>query len=170
MFEEFSTQMFATQRGRQVGLALSILLSVILLTMLFTTFSTWYSDFLLTQRKVVTTAAPVTDEVSLAISQIPTLHLFGMSSEADAAFLPITSLQLHLTGIIKVYPDNLSKAIISEAGQPGKVYAVGDVLTAGIKISAVNDNGVVLEHGGRLEKLPLARSVLSFQDAPKSLL
>jgi len=170
MFEEFSTQMFATQRGKQLGLAVSIVLSVILLATLLNILFTWHSDFMLTHKKVITTAIPISNEASQLILQLPSLHLFGQSNEEDAAFLPITSLQLHLTGIVKVDQDNLSKAIISESGQPGKVYAVGDVLTAGIKINAVNDSGVVLEHGGRLEKLPLARPALSFHDLPPSTL
>lgn len=104
------------------------------------------------------------------IRQIPEKHIFGIAlNEEQPVVLPITSLQLKLLGIVQAFPENASSAIISQAGQPGKIYKVGDSLPVGVKMHAMTKDGVILENAGRLEKLPLQRQTLAFQGMPKGL-
>lgn len=166
MFEEILNPLFFTEKGRYLSLAALTVAGLLLLSSVLDTFSTWHSDFVLAHAKPVM-ATNLSDETGALIASIPQAHLFGESASGD--LLPITSLQLHLTGIVKMTQALLSRAIISEAGKSGKLYAVGDTLLAGIKIYAINDDNIVLERGGHLEKLPLTRAHLLFQDRPKSL-
>jgi type II secretory pathway component PulC len=170
MAEEFLAPLFFTHRGRQAGWAMLALTGLLLLYTVVSQVAAWHADYVITQNASVASAAAPdggSTEAKL-IAELPEEHLFGQANE-DTDFLPITSLQLHLTGIIKDSEDNASKVIISEAGQPGKIYSIGDALTEGIKIYSINEDGAVLEHGGRLEKLPLARTRLQFQEKPKAL-
>jgi hypothetical protein len=126
----------------------------------------WFGDFSLARQKAPSAhIATGVDAESQLIAQIPAQHLFGSSED----FLPITSLQLHLTGILTSGNKETAKVIISQNGQVGKVFALGDAIASGIKINAINEDGIVLEHGGKLEKLPLARAPLEFQAAPKTM-
>jgi type II secretory pathway component PulC len=110
-----------------------------------------------------------TQDTMLLISKIPEAHLFGHALEENVKDLPITSLQLRLIGVIASLSDKSSRVIISEASLPGKVYQVGSHIGP-VRVSAITQNGVILEHNGRLEKLPLQRDALSFQGMPKKLL
>lgn len=166
MFEELVAPFLFSERGRQLGMAV---LALAALLVLFTTFSmiyAWHDDFNLAHQKPASEhIATGVDAESQLIAQIPTQHLFG----SDEDFLPITSLQLHLTGILTAGGTSEAKVIISQSGQRGKIYTLGDAIASGIKINAINEDGVVLEHGGKLEKLPLTRIPLEFQSAPKKL-
>jgi type II secretory pathway component PulC len=166
--EEIILPFIATEKGQRLGFGLVLLFGFVFLYTSIYTVIDWRADYVLAHRDVAIHEAPRVDGDAQLIAALPSLHLFGQAAE-DSGFLPITSLQLHLTGIAKSSETNLSRAIISEAGQPGKVYVVGDVLVSGIRIYAINDEGVVLEHAGRLEKLPLARAPLLFKDSPQSL-
>lgn len=169
MFEDVMTFLFSTERGRQVGLATVGICGVAAALTFASMIFNWHSDFVLSRQPIIIKkSVSLADENMLLIASIPEQHIFGFSAAEDA-FLPITSLQLHLTGIIKVENEALSRVIISEAGQTGKVFAIGDELAAGIKINAINDDGIVVENSGKLEKLPLVRSSLVFQDKPKTL-
>lgn len=168
--EELLEPLFVTYRGRQVGLGMVILSGILLFSAVVGAVHAWYGDLTIMQSSagVATHVDDAANAEATLIAQIPATHLFGLAAEDDD-FLPITSLQLHLTGIIKDSADHVSKVIVSEAGQPGKVFAVGDTLTSGIKIYSINEDGIVLEHNGKLEKLPLGRQRLQFQDKPKTL-
>lgn len=171
MIDEFLAPILDTKRGQQAGWLLLVFASLLLLYTLIAMVYTWHADLLLA-RMPTTATAQVFDSThteTALMEALPTQHLFGLAADEDTDFLPITSLQLHLTGVVKNSDDKTSKAIISEAGQPGKLYTVGDELTAGIRIYSITDDGIVLEHNGRLEKLPLARPRLQFQDAPQAL-
>jgi type II secretory pathway component PulC len=157
------------ERARYVSLALTGIAGLLLLVTLAQTVGDWISDYKITHMPLNTggTATP-TEELHL-VDNIPQQHLFGEQPMEDTDFLPVTNLQMHLTGIVKNSRDGDSRVIISSEGQPGKVYAVGDEVTSGIKINAINDANVVLEHNGRFEKLPLTRQPLIFNDKPKTL-
>jgi type II secretory pathway component PulC len=171
MLEELFAPLFFTHRGRQLGWAMLGLAGILLLYTLVSMLFAWHADFVISKNQPA--AGAHTEDAASAeatlIAGLPAAHLFGMQADEDTDFLPVTSLQLHLTGVIKDTEDNTSKVIISEAGQPGKIYSVGDALTTGIKIYSINEDGIVLEHSGRLEKLPLVRGKLQFQDKPKAL-
>ena len=169
MFEEIILPFITSEKGQRLGLLFAILMGALFFVTVFETLSAWRADFLLAHHpSIVVNDIPVEEGDAKLVAQIPAQHVFGQSAE-DTGFLPITSLQLQLTGIVKSSPDNLSRVIISEAGHPGKVYSVGDMLVSGIRIYAVNEDGIVLEHAGRLEKLPLVRAALAFKNVPRSL-
>jgi hypothetical protein len=84
--------------------------------------------------------------------------------------VPITSLQLRVTGIIKLdneATDATSKTLVSIAGAPSKIYKVGDHLPLGVKIYAITPTAVILENSGQLEKLLLPRASLHFRGTDK---
>lgn len=168
--------LFTTQWGRRLGWGLMIVLALILTLNVFSALHDWWSDAMIlsankTQQLAVTDS---TDDVTQMIAHIPNQHIFGQyQSMGQSERLPITSMHISLTGIIKVNSGgqhSQSKAIISESGQPGKVFEVGDALSSGIKVYAIHDDEVIFDNGGRLEKLPLQRSKLQFQGMPKPLL
>lgn len=171
MFDEIIAPLFTTEWGRRASWGAMICLALALLWGVLATFSTWYSDFRLihgASREVKSSLA--TDEMKKLVTQIPDQHIFGQAGVlARGATLPITSLQLRLVGVVKAVPEKFSRVIISEGGKPGKVYQVGDSLSSGVRIYAIAPDGVVLENGGRFEKLPLQRAPLLFQGMPKSL-
>ncbi|MDR3478889.1 MAG: type II secretion system protein N [Gammaproteobacteria bacterium] len=168
LFEDKLAPLLNTEKGRHLAIATLLLASLILLLTLIEVLMTWHADYVISEHKPpFTNTEDASEMMQEMIARIPSQHLFGQSADDD--FLPITSLQLHLTGIIQVPESNLSRAIISEGGQSGKIFNVGDELTSGIKIYAINPDSVVLEHAGHLEKLPLSRSKLLFQEMPKPL-
>ncbi len=169
MFEDILNPLFVTEKGRYAGLAALCIASLLLLSSVTQTFSNWHSDYILAHEAVAPSAVKLSDGAAELIAQLPQAHLFGQEASGDADLLPITSLQLRLTGVMRMPQDMLSRAIVSQAGQSGKVYGIGDTLTAGIKVVAINDDNIVLERAGHLEKLPLARPPVLFKDKPKSL-
>lgn len=172
MIDEIIAPLLTTEWGRRTGWGVMIVLLVLVVITFFQTIFAWYGDFVITRSHNPTIAKPLSSEAANLIAQIPNQHIFGQPPIATkGATLPITSLQLRLLGIIQSVPEKYSRVIISEAGHPGKVYKVGDTLTtAGVRVYEIDRDGVVLENGGRLEKLPLARPPLLFHGMPKPLL
>lgn len=169
MLDEIIAPLFTTEWGRRTGWGVMISMLVLLIITFITTLFAWHSDVVITQdHKKINTTLP-NDEVAKLIAQIPEQHIFGKIGSSNGR-LPITSLQLRLVGVIKAVPEKFSRVIISEGGQPGKVYQVGDSLSGDVRINSIAPDGVVLDNGGRLEKLPLQRQPLLFQGKPKSLL
>lgn len=87
-----------------------------------------------------------------SINQIPEHHLFG-----NPVVVSITNLQLRLLGTVQAQSEKFSRAILAEAEQPAKVYAVGDSVASDVRIHAITADSVILENDGRLEKLLLQR-------------
>lgn len=172
MFDEIINPLVSTAWGRRLSLAALIGLAVLLLVTIAYTIYSWHSDVVLvrSQGKLSTPQQNTNPQKTDLVAQLPNYHLFGNAFKVEqSAVLPITSLQIRLIGIVHAAPQNLSRVIISEAGQPGKVFQVGDSIV-GVKVNAIVRDGVILENGGRLEKLPLQRQELSFQGMPKRLL
>ncbi len=169
MFEEIIAPLFSTEWGRRSGLAAMVIFSLFLLITLIEAPFAWHSDYTLAHNQATTTKTQSsTDQTMALIMQIPDKHLFGASMQA--ANLPITSLQLQLLGVIQSNPAGASRVIISEAGQPGKIYQVGDSVSPGVHIKAITADGVILENGSHAEKLPLSRQPLLFKGSPKNVL
>jgi len=171
MLEEITSPLLSTEWGRRCGLAAMTILSLFLLITLVEIPLTWHSDYVLThsQTTMKNTTQPSTNQTMALITQIPDHHLFGAPG-IKTANLPITSLQLRLIGIVQADPASASRVIISEAGQPGKIYQTGDSLSSGVRIKIITPNSVILENGDHMEKLPLSRQPLLFQGMPKNLL
>lgn len=153
--------------SQQKPFALFAVLSALILLTIWIIFNQWSSDWLLAHKEMVPlkTLSPKQNQARL-IATIPAMHLFGKTF--TKAQVPITSLQLLVTGIVKGYKlDSASKAYISTHGQTGKIYRVGDFLSQGVKVYAITSDSVILENDGRLEKLLLPRHHLQFRPVPK---
>lgn len=133
------------------------------ITFLYATWQ-WYNDWQLANQAITTPVITKSNNNANLIAAIPNEHLFGKAFNKDGN-VPISNLQFRVTGIVK-YADQStgnSKAYISVAGQPSKIYQADDVLPYGVKIHAIAADSVILENAGRLEKLPLPRSQLHFK-------
>jgi general secretion pathway protein C len=173
MVEELLSPLFSNPWGRRAGLFVMVLMALLTLATLIDMAFEWRSDIKLTQSVANPNEVKIdhASQLQKQIAQIPEWHLFGKYGVAESAMLPVTSLQIRLLGVIKSSPEKLSRVIISESGQPGKIYEVGDTLpSTGVKVYSITVDGVVLDNSGRLEKLPLQRMQLQFQGMPKSLL
>lgn len=126
----------------------------------------WHSDWVVAHQTIVAKPAIANvDETTDMIAALPNEHLFG-NAFTKTGEVPITNLQLRVTGIVKVDTEQygvFSKAYISISGQPSKIYQVGDSLPYGVKVYAISQDAVILENAGHLEKLPLPREQLEFK-------
>src|SRR3990167_37886 len=98
------------------------------------------------------------------VNSLPKQHLFGQT--LASGIVPITNLQLRVTGIAAIENNQdhaASKAYISIAEQPSKIYHIGDTLGNGVKVYDIISNAVMLENDGHIEKLPLPREKLKFK-------
>jgi type II secretory pathway component PulC len=150
-----------TAGGQRASLAAVTMGGLLLLFSLVNAPITWYDDYQQGHSPSSSSTAlpPVMNHDFSHILRIPDQHLFG---ESETAAFPVTRLPLHLMGVIHATGKNASRAIISEASQPGKIYQTGDILPSGARITAITSDGVILENGRQKEKLPLVRPSLSF--------
>ena len=166
-FEEILTPLYSTTWGRSLSLILLVCFSLLVIFSLVQIPLSWHHDLSIAREKTTQISATLSEEKTADLtSQVPHMHLFGTPATPDTV-LPITSLQLKLIGVVHSTPDHLSRVIISEAGQPGKVYRVGESFS-GVKVNAITPDGVILDNGGQLEKLPLQRHELEFRGRPQS--
>src|SRR3990167_2137995 len=143
-----------TQRGLYATLA-----GLIGITFLCATF-TWRHDWALAHDKTAQVATPIVASNAVKTPSLPELHIFGQSYSNSE--VPISSLQLVITGIVKSEGE-ASKVYLSLAGQPSKIYQEGDSLPYGVKIYAITADTIILENNGHLEKVPLNREKLVFK-------
>jgi len=146
-------------------LGAGVTLAVMTILMFLFAFYQWYADWMLAHYTGKPLSISTEDQTTKLVASIPDAHLFGkaFSGSGDA---PISSLQFKVTGIVKVTNETgteVSKAYISVAGQPAKIFEVGDSLPYGVKVYEISGNAVILENDGHLEKLPLAREPLQFK-------
>ncbi len=162
MLEKISLSALTEDRQKKISVLIIIGMLFLLVWAIFFVVAEVYQDIFILKTKKNISSFSIMDTASL--SDLSSTHLFG-----DASNLPITSLQLRLLGVIKSDSDENSKVIISEANQPGKVYSKGKMLPSGVIVYDISNEGVILKNNGRFEKLPLARSPLLFQDAPRAM-
>ncbi len=123
----------------------------------------WYQDWQLAHKSFTSSVKIDSNANAKLIAAIPDQHLFGLAATGD---MPITNLELRVTGIVRqanAQNENISKAYISIAGGPSKIYQVGESLPDGVKIYDITADTVILENSGQLEKLPLPREKLQFK-------
>ena len=94
-------------------------------------------------------------------------HIFGVAIRDDTAPPPVTEeienlrdtriTSLSLKGTIAANPSELAMAIISDADNEEKVYAVGDPVTSAANLHAVYADRVVLNESGVLTNLKLPK-------------
>jgi hypothetical protein len=165
MLDEMLAPLWFSTRGKYIGLSLLVLALLLLVTTFYQTVHGWYLDLTIVHKPVTHTA--VVDNDAKLIAKLPDQHLFGAAPAGD--FIPLSSLSLHITSILQSSQANGSRVILASEGAPGKIYKVGDILAAGIRISAIDATGIQLEQGSHVEKLSLARAPLIFQDKPKAI-
>lgn len=157
----------------QAILGICIVLSALVLSTLSYAIWQWHSDWILAHDEVKPMVnVTQSDNDNEVIASLSTSHLFGQSL-SKLGDMPITNLQLSVTGIVKVttQPSNsISKAYISISGQPSKIYQMGDSLPYGVKVYEITTDAVILENDGHLEKLPLPREHLKFKSKAEELL
>jgi type II secretion system protein C len=172
MWDELVAPLLITPWGRKAGLGVMMTMAVLIFFTFIMMIVNLRSDIKLSFATTKTRPVESTNETAKLIAQIPQRHLFGKYGIVEeSSLLPVTSLQIHLVGVIKATPEKFSKVIISESSQPAKVYQVGDKLpSTGVKIYAITSDGVILDNSGRMEKLPLQRTQLEFQGMPKPLM
>jgi len=148
---------------------LTALASLIVMVGITFTYVTWHwvSDWRLAHQPIVQAQIETHDQSNELVAAIPTEHLFGLNTKSGD--VPITNLQLRVTGIVKEINDAAaaSKVYISIAGGAGKIYRVGDKLPYGVNIYDITPSMVILENNGQLEKLPLPRESLQFKPQNK---
>jgi hypothetical protein len=152
------------QQRNLLYLAAGVLL-LLVVTTFFSSLWQWHSDWVLIHQPAPAAQTVQADQTTAMIRSLPDAHLFGQAF-SNTNGMPITNLQLRVTGIVKTNTDsgnNVSKAYISISGQPAKIYEVGDSLPYGVKVYSISDEAVILENDGHLEKLPLPREQLEFK-------
>lgn len=154
------------QLQHRAPMLIAAILSVVVLFSTISNFKQWYSDWAFTHAATGNAQhLDAKDETAAMISAIPTQHIFGQNIAVNGE-VPITNLELRVTGIVKTEAKNtesLSKAYISIAGKPSKIYQVGDSLPYGVKVYDISSDAIILENDGHLEKLPLPRDRLEFK-------
>jgi type II secretory pathway component PulC len=159
---------------QRAAILISTLVAVLLLYTLIQTLGQWRHDWSLAHQTIPVPVSVAPDKTAEMITALPEAHLFGLHTGlSKLGDIPITSLELRITGIVKIATEQnntLSKALISIAGQPSKIYQVGDRLPMGVKVYAITPDAVVLENDSRLEKLPLPRKKVEFRAPSKEYL
>lgn len=155
--------LFTTEQGCRVAKCCMASLGFLAVVAFGALLSAWWADGRLA---FVSGPSVLSSADSESFARIPEAHLFGYYPSSAIATVPITSAPLKLTGIIQFnspQAEETAKALISIDGGIGKIYQEGEVLPGGLKITAISSEGVLLDRGGRLERLPLQRSRLEKQ-------
>lgn len=143
-------------------LASLVLAALILLQLLQIGYSL-LSKPLKSPQPVVTASAPRPQRSGVDIQTVVSAHLFGVPpadlAAQDPENAPQSSANLILAGTIATQDPKRGVAIISDAGGPSKVYAVGERISGAILHSVYLDH-VILDRAGALETLLLPRQLL----------
>lgn len=98
---------------------------------------------------------------AIDLNAIVNASLFGHYTAPSAATTlltaPETPLNLTLIGVWADDREDHSRALIASQGGDEKSYAIGDDVARGVILQAIFPDRVILDRGGRLETLPLAR-------------
>ena len=127
---QWQTQLIPWLRDPRVPIALAGFLSIILLFSI----THFVANFKRTHQSISITPTAITAQSPLALEN---LHLMGVYQAAPVR-LPISTLQFTLEGTI-VFQDNpaQSRAIISSAGKPAKIYRTNDTLMSQVSIQKI---------------------------------
>jgi general secretion pathway protein C len=142
-------------------LASLVLAALILLQLLQIGYSL-LSKPLKSPQPVVTASAPRPQRSGVDIQTVVSAHLFGVPpadlAAQDPENAPQSSANLVLAGTIATQDPKRGVAIISDAGGPSKVFAVGDRIS-GAALHSVYLDHVILDRAGALETLLLPRQL-----------
>lgn len=100
------------------------------------------------------TAAPRND------TSLPSTPFFGVAAaeptaepQLDLANIPITQLNLVLSGVLDNSDDQKASALVAERGKPAQRLFVGDRLPGGAEVYSVDTDHIILRRNGKMEKL-----------------
>ena len=155
---QLQTQLIPTLRDPRVPLALACVITAILLFSI----THFVSNFKRTHQPITITPIATITTSALALGN---LHLMGVYQTA-AVRLPISTLQFMLEGTI-VFQDNpeQSRAIISSANKPAKIYKTNDALMNNVTIQKIEKDSVIVNDNGTPEKILLpVKSLLANEE------
>lgn len=94
------------------------------------------------------------------VETLPDTPFFGRAAvesksepEVDLANIPITQLNLVLSGVLDNSTKDKASALVAEKGKPAQRVYVGDKLPGGAELYQVAVDHVVLRRNGKMEKL-----------------
>lgn len=73
--------------------------------------------------------------------------------EVDLANIPITQLNLVLSGVLDSSSKDKASALVAEKGKPAQRIYIGDTLPGGAELYSVAVDHIVLRRNGKMEKL-----------------
>ncbi|MCW8126004.1 type II secretion system protein N [Microbulbifer halophilus] len=96
-----------------------------------------------------------------AVESLPNTPFFGRAAveaedsepEVDLANIPITQLNLVLSGVLNNSSKDKASALVAEKGKPAERVYVGDMLPGGAELYSVAVDHIVLRRNGEMEKL-----------------
>ena len=93
-------------------------------------------------------------------ASLPTTAFFGVAPvkpvdepEIDLANIPITQLNLVLSGVLSSSVNDHASALIAERGKPAERVFVGQTLPGGAEVYSVEVDHIILRRNGQMEKL-----------------
>lgn len=99
----------------------------------------------------------------LALKEVATQNLFGKPYANQVAKasddqpaqknIPVTTLKLTLTAVIGSSDEKKASAFIENEKKVSERYFVGDQISAGVTLHAIEDESVILSRNGKLETL-----------------
>lgn len=91
---------------------------------------------------------------------LPATAFFGIAAvkseaapEIDLANIPITQLNLVLSGVLSSSVNDRASALVSERGKPAERVYVGHKLPGGAEVYSVEVDHIILRRNGQMEKL-----------------
>ncbi|MCH9692544.1 MAG: hypothetical protein K0U59_10885 [Gammaproteobacteria bacterium] len=98
---------------------------------------------------------------SPGVTSFPDTPFFGVApektlqqqAEIDLTNIPITQLNLVLSGVFDSTVDERASVLVAERGQPAQRYYLGEKLPSGAEVYTVATDHLVLRRNGKMEKL-----------------
>lgn len=95
------------------------------------------------------------------VESLPDTPFFGRAPvkadtrepEVDLANIPITQLNLVLSGVLNNSAKDKASALVAEKGKPAQRVYIGDSLPGGAELYSVAVDHIVLQRNGKMEKL-----------------
>ena len=95
-----------------------------------------------------------------AAASLPATAFFGVAAvkteaepELDLANIPITQLNLVLSGVLSSSLNDHASALVAERGKPAERFYVGQSLPGGAEVYSVEVDHIILRRNGQMEKL-----------------
>jgi type II secretory pathway component PulC len=121
----------------------------------------------------------ISDQQAVTLDRVINVHLFGVvpvkvekqveEPKVQIVDAPKTRLNLTLTGIVSGHSPELGFAMIEVSRGETSVVTVGNEIgKTGVTLHAIEADHVLINHQGKIEKLPLEREALGLGGTPDS--